>query len=228
MAGLFPDNPGLREALVQWHLRRGDPDGAEAVLRADAAARPRGPAGPALTVVQFLLEQRGPAAARAELEAGAAAAADPRPFRRARAGLDFAEGRTDAGIAALRALLEGAEPSDATRELQVALAEMLAETGGAAESAALVGGRARGRSARHVAALKLRAKLAIDADRPEAAIQDMRTARAAGAERPGDHDHHGAGPRARGRARADGRAAGARGRGLRAGRRRNRCATRAS
>jgi predicted Zn-dependent protease len=174
MAALFPDNPGLRQARVQWHLRRGDPDGAEALLRAEAAAQPDDPA-PALAVAQFLHELRGPAAARAELEARAAGAADPRPFRRALAGLDFAEGRTAEAIAALRALLDGAAPSDATRDLQVSLAEMLAETGVPAESEALTA-TVLGADPGHVAALKLRAKLAIDADRPERAVQDMRAA----------------------------------------------------
>ena len=42
MAALFPDDLGVRQALVQWHLRAGDPAGAEAVLRA-AAARDRPP-----------------------------------------------------------------------------------------------------------------------------------------------------------------------------------------
>jgi predicted Zn-dependent protease len=174
MAALFPDNPGLGRARVQWHLRRGDPDGAERLLRAEAAARPGDPA-PALAVAQFLYELRGPAAARAELEARIAAAADPRPFQRARAGLDFAEGDSAAAIAALRGLLAGAEPSDATRDLQVSLAEMLAETGGAAEGEALIA-TVLGADPGHVAALKLRAKLAIAADRPEQAVQDMRTA----------------------------------------------------
>jgi tetratricopeptide (TPR) repeat protein len=67
MAELFPEDEGVRRALIQWHLRSGDTDGAEAVLRtaADNAA-PDDPA-PVLTVVQFLLELRGAQAARAEL-----------------------------------------------------------------------------------------------------------------------------------------------------------------
>jgi cellulose synthase operon protein C len=174
MAELFPDDPGVRRGLIQWHLREGDPAAAEAVLRA-AAARSPGDPQPALTLAQFLLEIRGPEAARAELEARIAAAADPRPFQRALAGLDFAEGRPEAGIAALRKLLDGATPSDATRDLQLALAQMLAETGAAAESASLAETVIAG-DPNHVEALKLRAKGAIEADRPEKAIQDLRIA----------------------------------------------------
>ena len=82
MNRLFPENEGARAALVQWHLRNGKPDEAEAVLRA-AADTPGGAGGaadpgPALALAQFLLEVRGPEAARAELAARAAAAATPR------------------------------------------------------------------------------------------------------------------------------------------------------
>ena len=135
------------------------------MLRAAAARTPDDPQ-PALTWRSSCSRSASPEAARAELEARIAAAADPRPFQRALAGLDFAQGRTEAGIAALRKLLDGAAPSDATRDLQLALAQMLAETGAAAESASLVETVVAG-DPNHVAALKLRAKGAIDADRPE-------------------------------------------------------------
>ena len=98
MAELFPGE--RRRARRRWcsgTCSSGDPGGAEAVLRA-AAARAPTTREPALTVVQFLLELRGPDAARAELDRLAvAAAADPRPFQRARAGLDFAAGRPRRG-----------------------------------------------------------------------------------------------------------------------------------
>ena len=44
MAGLFPENAAVRAALVSWHLGQGDPDAAEAVLRA-AVGPAVGPAG---------------------------------------------------------------------------------------------------------------------------------------------------------------------------------------
>lgn len=174
MAELFPDNEGVRQALIQWYLRTDDPAGAEAVLREMAARDPDDPA-PALTIVRFLMEIEGPEAARDELETRIAAAADPRPFQQALARLDFAQGRGAEAIAALRALTESAEPSDAARDLQVTLAGMLAETGEAEESAALIA-TVLAEDPGHVAALKLRAEAAIAADRPEAAIQDMRAA----------------------------------------------------
>ena len=78
MGRLFPDNAGVREALVRWHLDNGAPDDAEALLRAAADAAP-GQSGPGLTLAQFLLEVRGPDAARAELATRAAAGADRAP-----------------------------------------------------------------------------------------------------------------------------------------------------
>ena len=193
MNRLFPENEGMRAALVQWHLHNGSPDQAEAVLRAAAdAPSPSGAnseaeSAPALTLAQFLLEVRGPEAAHAELEArraaaAAAAAAPPAdaalaraPYVRALAGLDFAAGRSDAAIAALRGLIAAAPDTNATRDLEVTLAEMLGDTGQAEEGAALVE-KVIAADRTHVAALKLRARAAIAADRPDAAIQDMRTA----------------------------------------------------
>ena len=180
MAALFPENAAVRAALVQWHLERGRRRRRRGGAARGAAGAGDAPAatsdpGPALTLVRFLNEVRGPAAARAELDRLVAAAADPAPYARARAALDFAAGDTDAAIAAMRGLVADAEPSDATRDLETGLAGMLAETGDGDAAAAIVEAvLAADRD--HVAALKLRAKLALDADRPEAAVQDMRTA----------------------------------------------------
>ncbi len=174
MAELFPEEPEVRQALVQWHLRAGDPDAAEAVLRAEAESRPEDPEA-ALEVVQFLLEIRGEEAARAELDRLIAAAPETPDFRQALAGLDFAAGRTEAAIEGLRALVEGAEPSDAVRDLQVSLAGMLDATGDTAGRDALIASVLEADPA-HVVALKLRARSEITADRPERAIADLRTA----------------------------------------------------
>ena len=183
MAGLFPDNAAVRAALVDWHLGRDDPDAAEAVLRQAAGdGEAGGDPAPALTLVRFLNEVRGPAAARTELDRLAAAAADPTPFARARAALDFAAGDTGAAIAAMRRLVAEAPASDAGRDLEAGLAGMLAETGAVAEAGTLLETVLAG-DRDHVGALKLRARLALDADRPEAAVQDLR---AALAQAPGD------------------------------------------
>lgn len=178
MVGIFPEDEGVRRALIQWYLGSGDTRGAEAVLRRAADAAPAGDTAPGLAVVQFLLQLEGPDAARAEIEARIAAAGTPAaalPFQRALAGLDFSQGRSDEAIAALRGLTEGAPPSDSVRDLQTTLAEMLAETGDPAGAGKLVDTVLAADPA-HVAALKLHAKIAIDADKPEVAVEDMRSA----------------------------------------------------
>jgi len=174
MVELFPENAGARQGLIQWYLREGDTDTALVVLRDIAATQPDDPKG-YLSVVQFRFEIEGAAAARAELDQLIATQPDPRPFQQALAGLDFAEGRRAEAIAALGALVEGAEPSDAIRDTQVVLAGMLDATGEAARRDALIETVLAGDPA-HVGALKLRARVSIAADQPERAIQDMRTA----------------------------------------------------
>jgi tetratricopeptide (TPR) repeat protein len=174
MAGLFPGNAGVGRALVRWRMRAGDLAGAEAALRGLAAREPAAPE-PALAVVQFLYETAGPGAARAELDRLIAAAPASLPFARARAGLDFAEGREAEAVAALRALVEGAGPSDARRDVQVELAGMLEARGDAAGRDALLAA-ALAEDPGHVGALKLRARAHVAADRPDLAIQDMRAA----------------------------------------------------
>lgn len=187
MAELYPDDEAVRTALVQWHLGTGDPDAAEAVLRAAAdapGATPEVRAGAALTLGRFLLEIRGPGAARDELRARVDAAGPgteaARPFARALAGLDYTGGDRAGAIAALRALLADTPVSDAGRDLRVDLARMLLDdpasgTAQRDEALQLIAG-VIAQDATHLGALKLDARAAIDGDRAETAIRDMRTA----------------------------------------------------
>lgn len=211
MAGLFPDNAGIRLALARWHLRAGDPDGAEAALRAarDHAAI-NDPADPEIAhaLVLFLIEQRGPEAALAEIgrittrdteaQAPEGGTIDPRPFLRLRAGLLFDEGDRAGAIAELRALTEGAAPSDETRASQLMLARMLAEppVPGAESESGEVPDKALGEARRLLdavlagdpglpEALRLRARLALDAGEPDRAIIDLRAAEAGAPDDPG-------------------------------------------
>jgi tetratricopeptide (TPR) repeat protein len=174
MVRLYPDRPAFSDALIRWHMSRNDTAGAERVLRAQAERTPDDPE-PSLRLVQFLLETNGAEAARAELDRLAAAAANPVPFQRARAAIDIGDGRQAEGIAALRGLIDAAEPSDDRRDTQVMLARVLGTTGDAAGRDALVDA-VLAENPRHVEALKLRARREIDADKPELAVQAMRTA----------------------------------------------------
>jgi cellulose synthase operon protein C len=178
MAGLFPENDSVALARIEWHLAAGDIDAAEPLLRARAAAAAPGSEARVaadLALVRALAGTRGAQAARAELEALAATAPDPIPYRRALAGLDVAEGRTEQGVAALRGIVAETEPSDQRRDTQVALAGVLEETGAAAESDAVLEAVLE-EDPGHVAALKLRARRAIETDRTAAAVRDLRAA----------------------------------------------------
>lgn len=174
MAELFPEDEAVARAQVRWLLARGDAAGAEAALRARIARDP-GDTAPALTLVQFLYEREGAEAAAAELDRMIAAAADPLPYQRVRAGLDFSQGRQAEAITALHGLTEGKPPSDAVRTVQVELAGMLEATGDTAGRDRLLATVLEG-DPRQPAALKMRARAAIAVDRPERAIQDMRAA----------------------------------------------------
>lgn len=174
MAKLFPDNPGVAEAMVRWRMRQGDMAGAETALRALAARGADAP-GPALIVVQFLYETQGAAAAKAELDRLIGGAAAPLPYQRARASLDFSEGRHAEAIAALTALTEGAALSDEIRDAQAELAAMQDSVGNMAARDALIAAVLAG-DPKQLGALKLRARARIAADRPELAVQDMRLA----------------------------------------------------
>jgi cellulose synthase operon protein C len=174
MVELFPDNAGLRRALVTWHLRAGDNAAAEALLRETAERAPDDPEG-FLTVAQFLLETQGQDAARTELERLIETRPEPRPYLQALAQLDFAAGRREEAIASLRSLVEGQETTPDIRELQATLAQLLLETGEEAEAEALTESILAA-DPLHVAALKMRARMHVNADRTERALADLRTA----------------------------------------------------
>jgi putative PEP-CTERM system TPR-repeat lipoprotein len=174
MVALFPENESFRDALIRWHVSEGDTEAAEAILRELAERAPDAPEA-RFRVVQFVLQTRGPEAARAELESLIDSEASPMPYKQALATLDYSQGKIDAGLAAMRELIATSEPSDDRRDTQTALAGMLEQTGDTVGRDELVD-TVLAEDASHVEALKLRARRQIDADRPELAVQDMRTA----------------------------------------------------
>lgn len=174
MFARFSDDTELRDALVVWHVERGRPERAEAFLRDLAAQRP-GDSWPPLALIEVIRATRGADAARAEIDALLEAGGDALQLRTARATLDFSEGRAEAAIAELSDLVEGAEPSAARHDAEVALAQMLAAGGDAAAARARVGA-VLAADAGHVAALKLEAVWLIEEDRPGDAILALRRA----------------------------------------------------
>ncbi|KMK63818.1 tetratricopeptide repeat protein [Puniceibacterium sp. IMCC21224] len=177
MISLFPDNREMQQALINWYLVQKDIDSAEAFLR-DLAGPDTGETTGHLSVVQLLQTARGPQAARDELERLSNLNADTdngRIYGAMLASMDFEAGQTDAGITGMRASLEGAETGEQSRRLQIMLAQMLARTGERDEAGALVD-QVLTEDTSNVAALKMRARWLVDADKPGEAIIALRTA----------------------------------------------------
>lgn len=181
MSQLFPDNADVRQNLLRWYVSQNDTGGAAAYLRQLAGPVTNTDVGAHLTVVSFLRGASGVDAARAELIALQGANADTpqgRLYAGTLAALDFETGKTEDGIAQMRAVLAqdtGSALSDDTRKLQIMLAQMLAQSGdrtGAQDITAAVLAQDPG----HIEALKLQAAWLIDDDRIGDAIVALRTA----------------------------------------------------
>lgn len=183
----FPEDEQARQMMVAWYIDKGDLDAAEAFLRKLAedpgvAADPTATLSARMTLVEFLLQARGPQAGRAELDRLILAETPALAYRARRAALDFDLGQKTEGIAAMTAMIaENAEGPAGVQadlgEVKVTLARMLVATGDLAGAQARIA-EVLAEDPIHVAALKLRAGWSIDADRPTEAIADLRRAQA--------------------------------------------------
>lgn len=173
MVQVFPEDLENKRTLLRFYMSRGESDEAETFLRDQLAAAPEGDVGTRADLITFLMQVRGPEVARIELEKAIADAPDPVPFQNMLATIDFAAGEQTKAVAALEAIIEGAEPSDQIRVTKVALARMLALMGNE------VGSRARveevlAEDANNVEALKMQATWQIRGDDTDAAINNLR------------------------------------------------------
>ena len=177
MVEKFPDNQPVRAALISWYMSQKDFAGAEAYLRkfaGDATSSPEKHGA----VIQLLQSVRGNDAAIAELDRLIAAnAGTPNAdiYGALRASVHFTMGQKDSAIAEIEAILAQAKPSIETRRIKISLAQMLLATDNR------VGARAKieevlAEDAGDVEALKLRAGLLIQDDKPNEAIVDLRAA----------------------------------------------------
>jgi cellulose synthase operon protein C len=173
---MFPDNAEIRQTLITWYLSRQEFDAAEALLRQLAENDPADPAG-YTTLVQFLAQARGAEAAMAELDRLIALPDQPNAdiYRSLRAAMVYEAGDREAAMTTLQEIIDGAEPSDEIRRVKNMLARMLAATDNQVGARALVE-EIIAEDATNVDALKLRATWLIAEDKPDAAINDLRTA----------------------------------------------------
>lgn len=172
----FPKDDDAKGTLVQYLMATGDDEGAEAFLRDISNPADADPVF-FISLVQFLKDQRGIAAAQAELDAAIDVNPEPNRLRILRAALDFEDGKQDKAIADLQAILDTvedtAEPSDVNNEIRVALARMLVSTGNDVGAQRLVDEVLEADSG-NVAALKMRAARQIAADDTDGAIANLR------------------------------------------------------
>lgn len=174
-----PERTEFRTALIRWHLGRGEKEQAEQLVREYAAERPDEP-NAALAVVQFLLRQQGPEAARAELEDLLAAKTDKAarfPFEMALVRLDVAERKIEPATSRLNDMIvaNGDDSNGDSARVRLAALELARANEDAARG--LVDDVLK-HDARNAQALAIRAQIKLNNDQYEAAIQDTRLATA--------------------------------------------------
>ena len=174
MVQRFPEDQTVAATLLRWYLSQDQIDDAEAFLRERAES---GDNAQMIDLVRFMIEYRGRDAGLAELDRLIETQPDSAPlFRSVRAGLTFEAGNQEEAIAELQSILDEApEETDQTRNIKVALAQMLQETGNSVGARALVED-VLAADANHTEALKMRAAWLIEADEADEAILALRTA----------------------------------------------------
>ena len=174
LARRYPDE-GLHQTLVNWYVGNDRTDAAEAYLRERASA---GDATPVtrMELVSFLAQTAGHQAARDEIDRILAGEPEsPALFRSVRAGLDFDAGNREAAIIEMENILDGAEPSEETDRIRVALARMQIRTGNSIGARALVE-EVLEHDPTQVDALKMKAGWLIEDDQTGDALLELRQA----------------------------------------------------
>ncbi|WP_320239782.1 tetratricopeptide repeat protein [Cognatiyoonia sp. IB215182] len=177
MVTLYPEDDDLTNTLVSWLLSQEDFDGAEIYLR-ELAGDVTGPAEGHIAVVQLIQGAKGSGAAKEELDRLATAnTGTPNAdiYRSLAAVIRFDEGAQDDAIATFADILETAPASDQTRRIRNTYARLLIaleDIDGARNQVDTI----LDQDQSNVDALKLRAAWAIEDDRADQAILDLRMA----------------------------------------------------
>ena len=169
-----PSDAESKQALIRWHVSRGETDKADAILLEDAT-RDGATTEARVTYIAFVRAIRGDDAAREQINALLEQGEDTEILRALRAGLDFDAGRRAEAIADLESIIATAEPGETTRQVKVTLARMLTANGDPVAGRQLVE-EVLAEDSGNVEALKLRAGWLIEQDRPDDAILNLRAA----------------------------------------------------
>lgn len=177
MVERFDNEQSIVATLLRFYVSRGDLDKAEAFLRGVVADAEPGEAKTEsqMALVRFLSEVRSMSVGLDELDKIISENENSDIFRAVRASTRFELGETEAGIAEMQEILEGAEPSDEIRSVKIALSQMLSQTGNLVGAQRLVS-EVLAEDATQVEALKMQARWSVEADRADEAISLLRTA----------------------------------------------------
>lgn len=174
LAKRYPEE-GVHRTLINWYIARDRQDDAEAYLRQRIGQNDENHDA-RLELVAFLARRVSPQAALDEIDRILAGTPDNRLlFRSVRAGLDFDIGNREAAIVEMEDILTGAEPSEETDRIKVALARMLIRTGNSVGARAAIE-EVLEHDSTQVDALKLKAGWLIEDDRTGDALVDLRQA----------------------------------------------------
>jgi tetratricopeptide (TPR) repeat protein len=173
----FPENGEVRTTLVNWHLEQQNFPAAEALLR-DMAGDPVDAPQSHMTIVQFLQRSAGDEAALAELSrlAQVTAGTDTHILYRAvSASIMFEADPDGTALADMQTITADLPNSDQSRRIKAMYAQMLVASGDETTARDVVA-QILTEDTTNVEALKMRATWAIEADSPDAAITDLRSA----------------------------------------------------
>lgn len=175
MAELFSEDEQVRLSLIRWYMSRGLSEEAEEYLRS-RTTKEDAEDGDFMALISFILQAKGAEPALAEVDRVLALPnTNTQLLRSVGAGIRFDSGDRDVAIAEMEAILEGAESSEQTHRIKLALARMLIRTENAVGARALVE-EVLAEDGTQVEALKLKANWLIDDDRTGDAIVDLRQA----------------------------------------------------
>ena len=172
---LYPFETALQKSLINVYLKEKRYDEAEKELRAYAAAKPSDMTA-GLNVVAFLLQFKGPAAARQELVARINNAGEQKSkYQLALADFDLRQGQVADSIQLLDTLIKDARSPDDVTAAQTKLAQIQFQQKKFDVVEELVSSVLR-KDSRNLDALKLRASLRLQQGQLDVAIADLRQA----------------------------------------------------
>ncbi len=170
----FPENVGIWQALVRLYVQEGRSDDAEAALRKLVALGTAGDTA-RLALLQFLIQNKGEEAARAELEAQIREAANKLPIQLELARFDYQTGRVDEAKTLLRNMLEATATDDNANSVRLELSRILLAEKDLSEAKRLADA-VISTDAQNSDALAIRAAILAEWGQTEAAVLDLRAA----------------------------------------------------